>query len=337
MGAIEILGIKANPSQHVYGTIPVTTLASGAPVSVPVHILNGAQEGPRLLLTAASHGDASTGLECIRQTLEQVDLNELSGTIIAVPCQNPVAFEWDSRNTPIDHYNMNRTYPGNPYGWFTEQMAAAVSPLCKEADCLIDWHGGGYGCAINYVLISRQDGELGDRIKDLGFAYGLEYVYDGAPAGPAAAYAGSLTDYMISLGKPAIVAEVGAGIVLPMDIVAGSVQGNFNIMKKLGMLPGEPVLPVTQYHVVERPLMRPKNGGMFYPLCGPEYLNKTVPKGTVMAQIRNPLTLEVIEEMIAPCEETVFLNTRAFMTKVHPGDYAYILANRANAIVIENH
>ena len=34
----------------------------------------------------------------------------------------------------------------------TEQMAAVVSPFCDEADALIDWHGGGYGDAINYVL-----------------------------------------------------------------------------------------------------------------------------------------------------------------------------------------
>lgn len=336
MAQVNILGIKANPGERVYGTLPVTTLASGLGVQIPVHVLNGIKDGPKLLLTALSHGDATTGLECIRQTLEQVDLRELAGTIIAVPCQNPVAFEWDSRNTPTDSYNMNRTYPGNPRGWFTEQLAAAVSPLCEEADCLIDWHGGGYGCAINYVLINRHDGDLGRQIRELAFAYGLEYVYDGPPAGPAAAYAGSLSEYMMSLGKPAIIAEVGAGIVLPVDIVAGSVQGNFNIMKKLGMLEGNPVLPKVQYMAVERPLMRPKNGGLFYPLCGPEFLNKSVPKGTVMAQVRSPLTLEVIEELVAPCEETVFLNIRAFMTKVHPGDYAYILCNKANAERIEN-
>ncbi len=66
--------------------------------------------------------------------------------------QNPLAFEWDWRNTPQDCYNMNRTYPGNSRGWVTEQMASVVSPLCDYADALIDWHGGGYGDAIHYVL-----------------------------------------------------------------------------------------------------------------------------------------------------------------------------------------
>ena len=75
---------------------------------------------------------------------------------------------------------------------------------------------------------------------------------------------------------------------------------------------------------------------MFYPMCGPEMLNQSVPKGTVIAKIVNPLTMEVVEEMLAPCDETVFLMIRGTMTKVHPGDYAYIMANKANAEHIVN-
>ena len=54
------------------------------------------------------------------------------------------------------------------------------------------------------------------------------------------------------------------------------------------------------------------------------------------AKIVNPLTMEVVEEMLAPCDETVFLMIRGTMTKVHPGDYAYIMANKANAEHIVN-
>ena len=54
------------------------------------------------MLSALSHGDATTGFEAIRQVIEQVDIKKLKGTIIAVPMQNPLAFEWDWRNTPQD-------------------------------------------------------------------------------------------------------------------------------------------------------------------------------------------------------------------------------------------
>ena len=337
MAEVTINGIKVGTAERVFKAVPVTTMASGLEMTIPVHIINGAKPGPKLFLNANSHCDGDTGLEVIRQVLEKVNPEELSGTIIAIPCANPVGFEWYSRNTPVDANNMNRMFPGRMTGgWFTEQMACVVSSFCKEADALIDWHGGGYGLAINYVLINRAPGELGKQVREMGLAYGFEFMYDGKPAGPAAAYAGTLTDYMLSLGKPAIVAEVGTGMPVTFDMIAGSVQGVFNVMKHMGMLEGKPILPKTQYLCVERPLLRPSKGGMFYPMCGPEYLNKWVPKGTVIGIVRNPQTFEVLEEIVAPCDETVFLMMRGVMGKVHPGDYAYILANRANAEVIHN-
>ena len=336
MAEINICGVTAKAGEHAVGALPVTTLADGTFLDIPFHVLNGARSGPVLLLTAVSHGDAITGMEVIRQVMEQVDLSYLAGAIVAVPVQNPIGFEWGERNTPVDRNNMNRMYPGNPKGWFTEQMTAAISPLCMAADALIDWHGGGEGLAIHYVLIDREPGELGRQIRDMAFAYGLPFVYDGAPAGPAAAYAGAIDEYMVSLGKPVIVAEVGSTLELSFDQIGESVRGVFNVMKHLGMQEGKPVLPAEQWLIKERPLLRPKNGGVFYPECGPAYLNKWVPKGTLLARVRNSRTLEVIEEIAAPCEQTVFLMLRGRMTKVHPGEYAYILGNLANAEHVVN-
>lgn len=342
MGDVVINGYTAKKGEHAFYRMPVSRLANGLELNLPLHILNGEEEGPVLMLTAVSHGDATTGFEVIRQVMEQVDLKNLKGTIIAVPMQNPLAFEWDWRNTPLDCYNMNRTYPGNPRGWVTEQMAAVISPLCDDADALIDWHGGGYGDAINYIL-SKMDpaegvaDELTSKINHMAQIYGLEYMYGGKPAGPDAAYAGALNDYMITRGKPSIVAEIGTGLTSLHDrFIEGSVRGVFNVMKDMGMYPGDPVLPKTQWVVKTRSVTRPKNGGMFYPMVGPEYINKTVPKGTLIAVIRDPLTTEVIEEMHAPFEETVFLDMRATMTKVHPGDYAYIMADITDAKRIDN-
>ena len=88
------------------------------------------------MLTALSHGDATTGFEVIRRFIESLDLEKLSGAIIAMPCQNPVAFEWDSRNTPIDQSNMNRTYPamsavGFPTKWPMLSRNSARMQICS--------------------------------------------------------------------------------------------------------------------------------------------------------------------------------------------------------------
>lgn len=336
MSDISILNRRIASGERTYFTIPVTTMADGYRLEIPVHVVNGKQPGPKLFLNAVSHGDAYTGMQVIRRVLAETDPDQLHGTVVAVPCANPIAFSWDSRNTPVDMNNLNRSFPGSPTGWLTDQIAAAVSSLCAETDMLIDWHGGSYGTAINYILMKKAEGELADRILELGLAYGLEIYYNGAPAGPASKYTGTLTDYMISLGKPSIVAEIGSGNDLPFDQIALSVRGVFNVMKKMGMYPGKIELPKTQYLVRKRPLLRPKNGGLFMPKVGFECLNKTVPEGTLLAEIISPLTLEVIERIYAPCPETVFMNMRAYPTKVHPGDYAYILGDLSTAERFEN-
>jgi len=248
----EINGVKVKRGEHKQINLPFTNLASGLELTIPIHVYNGKEEGPTLMMSALGHGDAITGFEVIRQTVEQIDLNTLKGTILAIPCLNPIAFEWDSRNTPIDMQNMNRAHPGKPDGWFTDMLASVITPILDYADALLDWHSAGYGAAINYILTSQADGELGKKIKEMAFNYGLEFVYDGKPAGPSNQYAGFLTDYMISLGKPAIIPEVGAGIVLDIDIVKTSVRGNLNIMKWMGMIEGDLILPKEQYLIKER-------------------------------------------------------------------------------------
>ncbi|MBC8587444.1 succinylglutamate desuccinylase/aspartoacylase family protein [Paratissierella segnis] len=332
----DILGAKVQKGEHKQINISIGYLANGLELTIPLHVYRGQEDGPTLLMTSLAHGDATTGFEIIRQTVQQLDLNKLKGTVLAMPCLNPIAFEWDSRNTPIDMQNMNRAFPGKADGWLTDRLAAAVSPVCDYADALLDWHGGGYGSAINYVLYDYVEGELGERVKEMAFNYGLEILYNGKPAGPSYQYEGSLVKYMLGLGKPGIIPEVGTGMGLKIDIIESSVRGNFNTMKWMGMIEGKPILPKKQYLIKHRPLLRPSNGGMFYPICGPEYLNKWVKKGTVIAQVRNVRTMEVIEEIIAPCEKTVFMNMRGLMTKVHPGDYAYILGDLSTAEVHEN-
>lgn len=336
MAEITILGKRIAGGERSYLTLPVTTMASGYHLEIPVHIVNGMKPGPRIFLNAVSHGDAYTGMRVIRQVLDTVDIDSLSGSIIAVPCANPIAFEWDSRNTPVDMNNLNRNFPGSSTGWLTDQIAEVVCSLCAEADMLIDWHGGSYGTAINYILMKKAEPALSERILELGLSYGLELYYNGAPAGPAAKYTGTLTDHMISLGKPAIVAEIGAGADLPFDQVGLSARGVFNVMRKMGMYPGTPIVPKTQYLIKKRPLIRPKNGGLFLPHVGFEYLNRTVPEGTLIAEVLSPLTLESIEQIYAPCKETAFLNMRAYPTKVHPGDYAYILGDLSTAEQFHN-
>jgi predicted deacylase len=62
-----------------FSWLPVTTLASGMELRLPVHRITGAQPGPVLGITAGIHGDEYLPLETVRQLVRQLDPAQMSG------------------------------------------------------------------------------------------------------------------------------------------------------------------------------------------------------------------------------------------------------------------
>src|SRR5690348_9835582 len=86
--------------------IPVTTLASGAELRLPLHTLAGAHPGPTLGLSALVHGNEPVpAIGIIRTVLERLDPRELRGKVLAAPVLNPLGYAAMSRHTPEDGMN----------------------------------------------------------------------------------------------------------------------------------------------------------------------------------------------------------------------------------------
>ena len=107
--------------------IPLTTLASGAEVGLVLHELAGRGDGPTLGISAAIHGDEAVGVEILYQLRQALDPGPLRGRVVMLPCANPLAYQAGTRNTPLDMTNLNRVFPGDPAGWFTEQLADLIT------------------------------------------------------------------------------------------------------------------------------------------------------------------------------------------------------------------
>jgi len=316
------------PATRVYTPISVTTLASGLELSLPVHTVRGRRTGPTVVLTAGTHGDAISGPKWIKAVLDTLDPEALSGTVVAVPVGNPPAFEWTNRHTPIDGVNMNRVYPGDPAGRLTDRMAALVADIVRHADVHVDCHGGGED-AINYMYARPSGGadrRYDDRTLELARVFGMEYLWEGP------FYSGSLTNIAFRMGVPGLLLELGVMEPVGDRFLQDGVTGTRNLLKHLGMLDGkpEPIRP-TQWLLRDRKLLRPQNGGLFLPELSPERLNDVVPFGTVLGRVLDAGRLEEIEVITAPYEETVILQMRHALSRVQPGSYAFILADRSTA------
>lgn len=317
---------------------PVTTRASGETLSLAIHTVQGAEPGPTLGLFSTSHGDEAFTVQVIKAVLERVDPAALRGTIRALPVGNPVAFESYTRSTGqgmnTDKTNLNRVFPGNPRGWLTEQIAHVISQeFVAGLDALIDFHCGNTETAIDYVLLEADASEVGSRSLELSKLCGSDRLY----TAPTPEQSGTLTQYAKSLGIPSVIAQWGGNVADPAAYVDRCFVGIRNVMIHLGMLDGEVVLPRKQVMLSgPRTLLAPRHGGLFVPVIGFDRLGATVARGTVLGRVYSPHTFELLEELAAPYDETVVIMLRGALSRVNPGDYAYILCNGASAEPILN-
>ena len=89
----------AAPGAVARGVIPVTELAAGTRLDIPVVVVNGAKPGKVFWVDGAIHGDEPEGPLACQIALREVDPAKLSGTLIMVPVLNVAAYEAAQRRT----------------------------------------------------------------------------------------------------------------------------------------------------------------------------------------------------------------------------------------------
>src|ERR1700692_4146003 len=124
--------------RSAYGWIPI-------PVAC---IKNG--DGPRVLLMAGNHGDEYEGQVALGKLIRSLKSEEVRGRIIILPSANFPAAMAGMRTSPLDDGNLNRSFPGDPYGSPTAQIADYIeSVLLPQCDFVFDFHSG--GSSLTYV------------------------------------------------------------------------------------------------------------------------------------------------------------------------------------------
>jgi uncharacterized protein len=303
-----------------YEQIPVTILASGRELFIPLHRLEGRSAGPTLGLSAVVHGDEPLTNEVVRRVLTSIDPAQLRGTILAIPVVNSLAFEALTRHTPIDQLDLNRNFPGGPGGWLSEQIAHVLATrFVSQLDVHLDLHTGGIFPTVDYVYIF-------DKSRELSLAFGSRFLFE-----PSQPYQGTFAVPAREKGIPFFTAELGGGSFRDAHYIEHGTRGVFNVLRQLGMLDGEVVRPPRQTIVTEMAVIRPRFGGVLYPEIGLDQLGAEVRGGTLLGRVVSPYTFEALEEIRSPFERGVMILLRGGMMRVNPGDYGYMVANLSTA------
>lgn len=330
-------------SRTEFSWIPVTTLANGAELRLPLHRLSGAQPGPTLGLSALVHGNEhAPAVGIIRALLERIDPAELRGTVLAVPVLNPLGAAAVSRNTPEDGMNLNGAFIASDAGGHIEpvktisiQLANAISAgFLSQLNYQIDFHAGG-NASVHMIEFNEEPESLA-----MARAFNMPIL---------------LRDMWMpsqmwrraqELGVKTIVAELGGAGQLYPEWVERGVAGALNVMRMLGMLPGAVLPPPRQYVVNNTPgheeilnILRPREGGLIVPdpaiVARVAFDGQPVSGVPVLGTLLNPYDLSVRQTFEAPFARTLMLATRVTPTPCVPGEFGYILADADAAEVWE--
>ena len=130
------------PGARAVVDLPIAMLSNHTPVVLSVMVAHGARPGPTLFVSAALHGDEVLGVETIRRLVRLDVLDDLAGTLLAVPVVNAFGFLSLSRYLP-DRRDLNRSFPGRPDGSLAARLAHLfMSEVVARSDFGLDLHTG---------------------------------------------------------------------------------------------------------------------------------------------------------------------------------------------------
>jgi predicted deacylase len=198
-------------------------------VDVPAFELTGPRDGPKLSLIGGIHGCEYSSIAAVIKVMRDLDPAQLSGSVTAVPVVSMESFTQRSPFVvPADGKNLNRAFPGDPDGTYTDRLAHDIyTRLIEPADAFIDLHGGDLVEALEPFALYANAAS-----RDLALAIGLPYVIDYSESD-------TLTGMSASVAKLGVIAEAGGAGQLDHHATDLLALGVTNALKLLGMLPGE--------------------------------------------------------------------------------------------------
>jgi len=290
-----------NPGTKTNGTIEVARTSAGQSIAIPFVKIDGASNGPTLVVNGAMHGTEIIGTAAISRLYKRSDPSQVSGRVIGVPILSVWAFEAENRlPTIFDHYDIEQVFPGQLNGSITERLAYVfTSAIASEADYLIDMHGQDQYWQPTRAAIAPMPEIVGtdlyEKCLGLANAFGVNQVWRIKKPGNIAEV------IMQKKSIPAISTEFGgvADFTKTEGYLRDATNGLENVMRHLGMMTGETREMTSSPQIMDLHDVRNKNGGMWWTEAR---VGDSVRKDQELGTISDPITGDVIESIRSPLD-----------------------------------
>ena len=229
--AKPIAGHELTPGKTVKDHIHV----HGTELHVPHVLLCGMEDGPTALISAGIHNAEYVGIQAAIELSNELDVNELRGSVIILPLANRSGFE--NRTMSMvweDGKNLNRVFPGNAEGSTAEKLAHTLFDVfIRNVDYYIDLHSGdGFETLVPYAYYlggAPAEQKAREMIECVNTKY---YVRSKCRTGGA---------YNLASihGIPSVLIERGQLSLFSREEIEADKADVRNILRRIGILPGE--------------------------------------------------------------------------------------------------
>ncbi len=146
-------------------------------IEIPIISVMGGK-GPTVLFTGGVHGDEYEGQIAVSRLARVLDPKEVNGRVIMIPAVNMPAALNDTRLSPIDNRDLNRCFPGNARGTFSEMLAHYVDAMIlPHVDVSVDVHTAGHSmeAALSTNMHHVSDDATRKKTMELAAAFGAPF------------------------------------------------------------------------------------------------------------------------------------------------------------------
>lgn len=293
---MKIGTIEANKGEKAYGFFKTGETHGRFPVHIPLHIIEGAQDGPVVVVQSGLSGLEIEPALVLPHIVKELDPAQLKGTLVMVPLMNTSGFEFTQINSAWDDKHLNQLGRGNPNGTISEQMIAQYyETVISQADALLDIRTGAQWAYHRYAGVYSV-GEV-DKSQALAVALGLPQVVVGQQEDHSLAYEAAKD------GKTVVAAHIGGGPGLRdyrEDDMARNRRAVMNTLRHMGMLDGDIEYEGDKVAVIDAHTYLMPTGERGFTFMDASKRGTQVAAGEQIGYVRHPFSGETIQEITAP-------------------------------------
>ncbi|MCC8014464.1 MAG: M14 family metallopeptidase [Eubacterium sp.] len=259
----------------------------------------------RLSVVTGTHGDELEGQYVAFMVGERIKKHPelLNGIVDIYPAANPLGIDSIQRGIPGFDLDMNRVFPGDSHGTMVDIMAGDIIESLNGSDLVLDIHAS--NIFLREMPQARINENMGDALLPIAEKLNLDFLW----VHPNATVLESTLCYSLNIKNiPCVVIEAGVGMRITKEYCVQLTDGIFNIMKDMGIWLGEDVFEGKRHCSItsegrEIAFLNASCSGVF--IQSAEHASY-LKKNDVIGRIVKPLTGEVIDEVLAPCDGLLF-------------------------------